>query len=129
MARPCTRHGCGVYITNCVIEVLTRALQHATMWLMSHAHPDLDQTDSAAEAPADPAVRRAEERLAMLRELAEIGMRLTRAVERRALAEAEAVEAPAAAARPAADRANSFDPAAAFSSLSRAVRLTLALEA
>jgi len=88
---------------------------------MSHAPPDPEQTARAAEALCDPAVLRAEERLVMLRELAEIGMRLARALERRALAKDEVAEDPTAL--------PASDPAAAFSSLSRAIRLTLTLEA
>src|SRR5471030_2230666 len=82
---------------------LTNRLQRAITRSMSYVDPDPRQTTPAAE-PADPAVVRAEERLVMLRELAEIGMRLTRALERRALAEAEAAENPAAGVGLAADR-------------------------
>jgi hypothetical protein len=79
-------------------------------------------TDDAtsAEAP-DPAILRAERRLRMLEELADIGMNLARALERQALAAADPAE-------PAAPDA-SADPAGAYARISRAVRLTLALEA
>ncbi|MGA2952918.1 MAG: hypothetical protein ABSD80_11865 [Caulobacteraceae bacterium] len=64
---------------------------------------------SCAPAPClDPAAARAERRLALLEEMAEIGMRLLRAL-------------PAAE-----DESN--QPAEAFARISRAVRLTLALE-
>jgi hypothetical protein len=79
------------------------------------------------EPPSDPAVLRAERRLRVLQELTEIGMRLARALERRVLAEDEA--ATEEAAEPAAGAAAGRDPAVAFAQLSRAVRLTLALEA
>lgn len=69
-----------------------------------------------AETP-DPRIARAQERLAMLRELAELGMALTRELTRRALETPEPAEAPRR------------DPADSFARLSRAVRLTLALEA
>ncbi len=81
----------------------------------------------------DPRVARAEERLAILRELAELGMALARELTRRALetpdnlaasdpdAQTRAVSAPPTAPR--------RDPADSFARLSRAVRLTLALEA
>ena len=75
-----------------------------------------------AEAP-DPAIARAERRLRLLEELAEIGMDLARDLRREAPAAAEPEEA-AAAQTPARG-----DPAAAFARLSRAIRLTLALEA
>ncbi|HEX4742521.1 MAG TPA: hypothetical protein VH353_14440 [Caulobacteraceae bacterium] len=70
-----------------------------------------------AESP-DPAIARAEQRLSLLRELAEIGMDLARALHREALA-----------AEPAAPETPAADPAGAFARLSRAIRLTLALEA
>ncbi|MGH7024068.1 MAG: hypothetical protein ACREEB_10825 [Caulobacteraceae bacterium] len=71
------------------------------------------------EAP-DPSVVLAEQQLCMLRELAEIGMELARALRPGA-----AVEAPAD------DKSHGKvrDPADAFWTVSRAVRLTLALEA
>jgi hypothetical protein len=79
---------------------------------------------------ADPRIARAEQRLATLRELAELGMALTRELTRRTL---EAREEPeAAAANPNPPRAvpgPRHDPAESFARLSRAVRLTLALEA
>jgi hypothetical protein len=70
-----------------------------------------DRADGAHPAPAGRAAR-AERRLAMLAELAAIGMRLAREVERQALGEVLA-----------------GDPGLAFSRISRAVRQTLALEA
>jgi len=70
----------------------------------------------ADEAP-DPAVLRAERRLRLLEELAEIGMELARALK------------PGAAPAATDDKAKGRDPADAFGPLSRAIRLTLALEA
>jgi hypothetical protein len=90
-------------------------------------------SDDAALAEAhDPAVLRAERRLQLLQELTDIGMNLARALERQALAAADptdpaapdATEASASRATPSAP-----DPADAFARLSRAIRLTLALEA
>jgi len=76
------------------------------------------------DAAPDPAVLRAERRLRLLAELAEIGMELARALK--ASPPANEGEAPAAA-----DEARSRrrEPAEAFAGLSRAIRLTLALEA
>src|SRR5271165_5478725 len=79
----------------------------------------------------DPRVARAEQRLAMLRELAELGMALTRELTRRTLQTSEALPAADANAK-SASRAipgPRHDPAESFARLSRAVRLTLALEA
>jgi hypothetical protein len=69
----------------------------------------------------DRRIIHAEQRLEVLRELTELGMALARDLTRRALA---APEAPAAEAAPAPRR----DPADAFARLSRAIRLTVALE-
>ena len=88
-----------------------------------------------AEAP-DPAILRAEWRLRMIEELAEIGMDLVRDLHRQALAAADPAE-PAAADTPETPTTSSGrraatpggDPAAAFARLSRAIRLTLALHA
>jgi hypothetical protein len=77
------------------------------------------------DAASDPRIARAEQRVAMLRELAELGMALTREMARRALAPPAEPEAPAARAA----AGPRHDPADAFARLSRAVRLTLALEA
>jgi hypothetical protein len=90
---------------------------------------------------ADPRIARAEQRLAMLRELSDLGMAMTRRLARRALAspDADAARAdPAAAeaadgaasARPATSAAPGprHDPADSFAKLSRAIRLTVAQE-
>jgi hypothetical protein len=69
-------------------------------------------------------IQRAERHLQLLEELAEIGMDLARALKRRVEAEAE-TSADKEQPPPAPTR----DPADAFQRLSRAVRLTLALEA
>jgi hypothetical protein len=76
---------------------------------MSDAATPVDET-------SDPSVLRAERRLRLLEELAEIGMALAR--DLRDQAEASDADAP-----------GRRDPADAFARLSRAVRLTLALEA
>jgi hypothetical protein len=90
------------------------------MLAMSNPSPPPQDPASADEAP-DPAVLRAERRLRLLEELAEIGMALARALT------------PAAEARedPSDDKVHGKrrDPADAFGALSRAIRLTLALEA
>lgn len=69
---------------------------------------------SEAAVQPDPAVARAERRLALLEELAEIGMEIARALK-----PGNKVDQPPQTA----------DPAEAFARVSRAVRLTLALEA
>jgi hypothetical protein len=104
--------------------------EHA--FLTPPAHAALPESSSAD--PADPRVARAEERRAMLRELAELGMALTRELTRRTLETPQTPEAaPAADTNPkAVSRAipgPRHDPADSFARLSRAVRLTLALEA
>jgi hypothetical protein len=67
----------------------------------------------------------ADEHVRMLRELAELGMELARAMARQALAQAEA----GAPGEPAAGGPGRGDPGLAFARVARAVRLTLALEA
>jgi len=89
---------------------LTGELHYATISPMSNLAPDVSAT--AEEAP-DPSIMRAERRLRLLEELAEICMELARALKPCA----QAAETPGK------------DPAAAFAPLSRAIRLTLALEA
>jgi hypothetical protein len=74
-----------------------------------------------ADAAPDPAVLRAERRLAVLAELVEIGMELARTLKP-GLADTSAED-------DGAGRAKLRDPADAFAPLSRAIRLTLALEA
>jgi len=97
------------------------SINHATA---SHEDPHAD--DSAACVPAW-----AQEQLEVIRELRDMGMSLARNLTRRALAETEAAEAAAEAGEPepAPRRGAVVDPALSFSRLSRAVRLTLALEA
>ena len=89
-----------------------------------------------AEAP-DPAVLRAERRLRVLEELTEIGLDLARLLQRQAHAAAEAIDPtePAApdAAEASAGRAptpiiSAGDIANALARISRAIRLTVALE-
>ena len=78
---------------------------------------DDDDPPSSAPPAAAP-IGRAEQRVAMLRELAELGMQLTRVlVERAAAAPAKAEPEPR------------HNAAESFARVSRAVRLTLALEA
>ena len=72
--------------------------------------------DSLSSEPAAAPMERAEQRVAMLRELAELGMQLTRVLVQRA-AEAPAEPEPR------------HNAAESFARVSRAVRLTLALEA
>src|SRR5471030_1085811 len=76
--------------------------------------------DPAEEVP-DPSVLRAERRLRLLEELSEIGMEMARALRPGAEAGEDSPEDKA--------RGKGRDPADAFGSLSRAIRLTLALEA
>jgi hypothetical protein len=77
-----------------------------------------DPAAPANDDAPDPAVARAERRLRLLEEMAEIGMKLLRALEP-GVAEAPSEKSPG----------KTRDPADAFASLSRAVRLTLLLEA
>ena len=81
---------------------------------MSISTPDEPATTGEA---LDLSIARAERRLRLLEELSEIGMELARALKPGAEADKTAGEAPAK------------DPAAVFAPLSRAIRLTLALEA
>jgi len=93
----------------------------------SHVHDDdPDADDSAARAPAW-----AQEHLEVLRDLRDMGMQLARNLTRRVLAETEAAEAAAEAGepQPAPRPGAAIDPALSFSRISRAVRLTIALEA
>lgn len=92
---------------------------------MSTAHPAPDM----AEDDPDAAIAHAEERRVMLRELAELGMALARDLTRRALEPQETPEETPEPAKSASRPAPRHDPAESFARLSRAVRLTLALEA
>jgi len=86
---------------------------------MSNAAPEVQ--DPADEAP-DPLVLLAESRLRLLRELAEIGMELARrSLNTGAPADGESITETG--------RSRGRDPAEAFAPLSRAIRLTLTLEA
>jgi hypothetical protein len=79
--------------------------------------PTSDET-AAAEETFDLSVARAARRLRLLEELAEIGMELARALKPGAEAD-----------KTTAGESPGKDPAAVFAPLSRAIRLTLALEA
>ena len=95
---------------------LTCRLRFAILWPMFDS-PSASDEPSPEEVAADPAVLRAERRLALLAEMAEIGMALMRGLR---------------PAEPAAESGKSDpnrDPIEAFARVSRAVRLTLALEA
>jgi hypothetical protein len=84
----------------------------------------LEREDADAEAAADPAVLRAEKRLRCLEEIAEIGMRLLRALPHAAEPSTDiALEATAADGQPRGDTVDHY------ARLSRSLRLTLALEA
>jgi hypothetical protein len=84
---------------------------------MSSADPAPTSCDPAATAdPAAAAIAQAERRLAMLRRLAELGMKLAEGLAGRAVPGADHPEP-------------KHDPADSFARVSRAVRLTLALEA
>jgi len=78
-------------------------------------------TEGPADEAPDPFVLRAERRLRLLEELAEIGMELARALKPGVAGDVAGEEA--------ASGAKSRDPADAYARLSRAVRLTFALEA
>jgi hypothetical protein len=83
-------------------------------------HAPTSSTDRAADRDA--------QRAATLQELAEIGMDLARALRREVMAAAEA-PSPEAATEPRAGAPGMAEVGLAFSRISRAVRLTLALEA
>ena len=91
---------------------------------MSAARPE---TADTAEAP-DPSVARAEKRLRVLEELTDIGMDMARALRDRVVAQAAQGEA-VAGCDDGASASPRRDPADAFGRLSRAIRLTVALEA
>ncbi|MDQ2859581.1 MAG: hypothetical protein M3T55_02415 [Pseudomonadota bacterium] len=99
----------------------------------SPAAPLEDPALSAADEAPDLSVLRAERRLRLLQELAEIGMELARALRPRPPEDRAADEA--AGGEPAPEkgggtgRRKGREPADAFGPLSRAIRLTLALEA
>jgi hypothetical protein len=106
----------------------------APAWPPSGALRERDGADGA-----DPRIARAEQRLAMLRELSDLGMAMTRRLARRALetpdpaadpaAPAEAAGgAPSARPAPSAAPGPRHDPADSFAKLSRAIRLTVAQE-
>ncbi len=77
----------------------------------------LTPTDADTDLADDPAVARAERRLRLLEELAEIGMELVRALR------------PGVEAAEASDLRPGRDPVEQYASLSRSLRLTFALEA
>jgi hypothetical protein len=91
--------------------------------MSSSTAPCEDPASSTADDAPDPAVLRAERRLRLLEELADIGMDLARSL--RPSAATGPGEAPLAEAV----RSKGREPADAFGPLSRAIRLTLALEA
>ena len=106
---------------------------------MSIVHPATHPSAHPAGASADPGQDRSERcaycledrterHLRMLQELAEIGMKLARAVEQQALNQAvpDQADTPEAGAS---DRIGGGDLALVFSRIARAVRQTLALEA
>ena len=98
----------------------------------SAAAPE-DPALSGADEPPDLSVLRAERRLRLLEELAEIGMELARALRPRPPEDRAADEAASGEAAPekggGTGRGKGREPADAFGPLSRAIRLTLVLEA
>jgi hypothetical protein len=91
---------------------------------------------AALAETVDPAILRAERRLRILEELTDIAMNLARTLERHVLAAADAIDRRAMpqAAEPLPGDAPAparleFDPSVALARISRAVRLTIALEA
>jgi hypothetical protein len=91
---------------------------------MSDAAPET----SGDEAP-DPSVQRAERRLRLLEELSEIGMELVRGLRARTTVDGASGESASGEAPSEAGPGRLANAAEAFARLSRAVRLTLALEA
>lgn len=95
----------------------------------SRPTPYDDEPDAeGSAADSAPLPDWAKEHLEVLRDLREMGMQLARNLTRRVMAEAEAAEAGDVEAAPGRGAAPA-DPALSFSRISRAVRLTLALEA
>jgi len=92
------------------------------MFRMNHPAPNLPEEDD------DDAPAWARRHLGMLVDLGDMGMVLARNLVRRAAAETEAAEAQAEDA-PSPGRGPAIDPALSFTRISRAVRLTIALEA
>jgi hypothetical protein len=95
------------------------------------SEPDAEEPAAAVEAaPCAPAW--AEEHLEVLRDIRDMGMTLARTLTRQVVRQAEADEALAEAGEGVSEpprRVAAIDPALSFSRISRAVRLTLALEA
>jgi hypothetical protein len=93
--------------------------------------------DAAFAETQNPAVLRAEWRLRMLEELAQMEMDLARSLHRQAIAAADPVDSvdsvepatPGAAARPAITPNSAGDPSAGFARIARSLRLTLTLQA
>jgi hypothetical protein len=106
---------------------------------MSKDDPPADRPappESAAAEAADPSVVMAERQLAMLREIAEVGMDMIRILKARTGIDLQTARKLTARADLADNAVYSpsypapmHDPSAMFARLSRAVRLTLALEA
>ncbi|HEY1929045.1 MAG TPA: hypothetical protein VGG92_16390 [Caulobacteraceae bacterium] len=90
-------------------------------------------TDAASAEAPNPAVLRAEQRLRLLEELAQMEMDLARALQRRAIAAANptppAESDAAAASAPGPVPETAEDLSAAFARIARSLRLTLALQA
>jgi hypothetical protein len=82
----------------------------------THADAEPDAPPEPATADPAAAIVRADQRLAMLRRLAELGMKLAEALAERVVSASK-------------DPEPRHDPAGSFARVSRAVRLTLALEA
>ena len=95
------------------------------LWSSARTAPEPDDPADRAEAPACAAEARRARQLAMLQELAEIGMQVARAVRDEALAPVEPAEMDAP--KPA-SRFGGGDLGLVYSRVARAVRLTLALE-
>jgi len=91
------------------------------MFRMTNPAPNLPEEDD------DDAPAWARRHLGMLVDLGDMGMVLARNLVRRVTAETEAAEAQEEAAPP--QRGPAIDPALSFTRISRAVRLTIALEA
>jgi hypothetical protein len=91
-----------------------------------HDDPDAEDLAADQESRAPAWARR---HLGMLVDLGDMGMVLARDLVRRAAAETEAAEAAAEAGEPAPRPGPVIDPALSFTRISRAVRLTIALEA
>src|SRR5260370_29640226 len=109
------------------VHVLFRSIARPTATSADQIDPSQDRSEGCAFRSEDPT----EWHLRMIKELAEIGMKLARAVEQQAIPEEapEPDQAPGPDQVRAPDRIGAGDLALVFSRIARPVRQTLALHA